>query len=92
MVAGSILVCAVAWFYPQMDLEIYRLNKMWEESDNVGMRAAHPGEVASLRDHVDIPSADVLSLTKLATQQSDTKRSMIGADYFKTSNSEVYSR
>ena len=53
MLAGSILVCAAAWFYPQMDLEIYRLNKMREESDNVGMRAAHPGEVASLRDHVE---------------------------------------
>lgn len=53
MVAGSIFVCAAAWFYPQMDLEIYRLNKMREESDNVGMRAAHPGEVASLRDHVE---------------------------------------
>ena len=46
MVVGSMLICAAAWFYPQMDLEIYRLNKMREETDNVGMRAAHPGEVA----------------------------------------------
>jgi len=49
----SILLLAAAWFYPQMDLEIYRVNKMWQETDTVGMRAAHPGEVAKLREHVE---------------------------------------
>lgn len=53
MIASSLLVAAAAWFYPQMDLEIYRLNKMWQESAEVGMRAAHPGEVAKLRDAVE---------------------------------------
>ena len=52
---GGIAVCASAqgaWYYPQMDLEIFRLEKMWRESTETGMRAAHPGKVAALRECV----------------------------------------
>ncbi len=44
------------------------------------------------KDGVDIPAGDVLSLTKRADISSQTRRSNIGADYFKLNNGEVYSR
>ena len=44
------------------------------------------------KDGVDIPSADVLSLTKKATSSSDTQRSRVGADYIHQNNEEVYSQ
>jgi hypothetical protein len=44
------------------------------------------------KDGVDIPSGDVLSLMKEATQSSQTQRSCVGADYFKTNDSEVFTR
>ena len=44
------------------------------------------------RGGVDIPSADVLSLRKYATDEFGTKRSAIGADYIKENDKEVLSQ
>ena len=44
------------------------------------------------KDGVDIPSGDVLSLTKDATLSSQTQRSLVGADYIKPNNNEVFTR
>ena len=44
------------------------------------------------KDGVDIPSGGVLSLTKDATLSSQTQRSLVGADYIKPNNNEVFTR
>lgn len=41
---------------------------------------------------VDIPAGDVLSLTKEATLSTQTQKIAVGSDYFKSNNSEVFSR
>ena len=49
-----------AWFYPQMELEVFRLGRMQSETERAGMLASHPGEVPQVRRAVEFrrPNGD----------------------------------